>query len=142
MSAPDFLDSNILVYAYDSADRRKQAAAQKLVSNALSGAAVISVQVLAELSAILLYKATPKIRPEQVLQVLDALTPIPVIQPDARMVRRAVEAHAAYGIHFYDGMIVAAAERSGCARIWTEDLNPGQDYFGIPAANPFQEPES
>ena len=56
-----------------------------------------------------------------------------------RLVRRAVEAHAAYGIHFYDGLIVASAERAGCGRIWSEDLNPGQEYFGIKMANPFQE---
>jgi predicted nucleic acid-binding protein len=55
------------------------------------------------------------------------------------LVRRAVEAHAAYGIHFYDGLIVASAERAGCGRIWSEDLNPGQEYFGIKMANPFQE---
>ncbi len=57
---------------------------------------------------------------------------------DADMVRRAVEAHAAYGIHFYDGMIVAAAEREGSAKIWSEDLNAGQKYFGVTVANPFE----
>jgi len=53
-------------------------------------------------------------------------------------VRRAVEAGAAYGIHFYDGMIVAAAESAGCGRIWSEDLNPGQKYFGVSVENPFR----
>ena len=53
------------------------------------------------------------------------------------MVRRAVEAHVAYGIRFYNGMIVAAAERGGCPRIWSEDLNPGQKYFGVTVTNPF-----
>jgi predicted nucleic acid-binding protein len=42
-----------------------------------------------------------------------------------------------YGIHFYDGMIVAAAERAGCGRIWSEDFNAGQKYFGITVTNPF-----
>jgi predicted nucleic acid-binding protein len=52
-------------------------------------------------------------------------------------VRRAVEAREVYGLHFYDGMIVAAAERAGCERIWSEDLNTGQKYFEITVANPF-----
>ena len=39
--------------------------------------------------------------------------------------------------HFYDGMIVAAAERGGCRRILSEDLNAGQKYFQIPVENPF-----
>jgi predicted nucleic acid-binding protein len=49
-----------------------------------------------------------------------------------------VEAHATYGLHFYDGMIVAAADRAGCSRIWSEDLNSGQRYFNVEAANPFR----
>jgi predicted nucleic acid-binding protein len=53
------------------------------------------------------------------------------------MVRRAIEAQLAYGVHFYDGMIIAAAECGGCSRIWSEDFNSGQDYFGIPARPPF-----
>jgi predicted nucleic acid-binding protein len=52
-------------------------------------------------------------------------------------VLRRSAAHAEYGIHFYDGMIVAAAERGACQRIWSEDFNPGQLYFGIRAENPF-----
>jgi predicted nucleic acid-binding protein len=68
---------------------------------------------------------------------LDALWPIRAIASDAEMVRRAVEAKAEYGLHFYDGMIVAAAERGGCGRIWSEDLNPGQQYFGVAVENPF-----
>jgi predicted nucleic acid-binding protein len=41
-------------------------------------------------------------------------------------------------VHFYDGMIVAAAERGGCGRIWSVDLNTGQKYFGIAVENPFR----
>ena len=137
MSAPDFLDTNVLVYSYDRVDRTKQLVAQKLVAAALNGAASISVQVLAELSVTLLHKASPPLRPEQVSAILDAIAPIPLVAPDREMVRRAVEARAEYGIHFYDGMIVAAAERAGCARIWSEDLNPCQAYFGVRVENPF-----
>ena len=53
------------------------------------------------------------------------------------MVRRAVEVQGRYGLHFYDSLIVAAAERAGCERIWSEDLNSGQKYFGISVQNPF-----
>jgi predicted nucleic acid-binding protein len=34
-------------------------------------------------------------------------------------------------------MIVAAAERANCSRIWSEDLNAGQSYFGVGVENPF-----
>lgn len=137
MSGPDFLDTNILVYAYAPADARKQKIAQGLVGKALSGEAVASSQVMAEFSATLLHKVARPMRPDEVLIALDALGAMRLIQPDHAMVRRAVEARATYGIHFYDGMIVAAAERGGCVRILSEDLNAGQKYFQIPVENPF-----
>jgi predicted nucleic acid-binding protein len=60
------------------------------------------------------------------------------VVPDADLVRRAVESRDTYGIHLYDGMIVAAAECGGCERLWSEDLNSGQQYFGVTVENPFR----
>jgi predicted nucleic acid-binding protein len=138
MPAPDFLDTNVLVYAYDPSDTRKQRIAQDLVRRALTGDIFVSTQVLAEFAATLLHKMAPAARPEDVAAVLDALGPIRVVVPDGDIVRRAVDVRAQYGVHFYDGMIVAAAERVGCERIWSEDLNAGQKYFGIAVENPFR----
>jgi predicted nucleic acid-binding protein len=137
MNGPDFLDTNILVYAYAPADARKQKIAQGIVGKALSGEVIASSQVMAEFAAALLHKVARPMRPEEVLIALDALGAMRLIHPDHGIVRRAVEARAAYGIHFYDGMIVAAAERGGCGRILSEDLNAGQKYFQIPVENPF-----
>jgi predicted nucleic acid-binding protein len=138
MPGHDFLDTNILVYAYDISDPAKQRIAQDLVRKAVAGGLVISTQVLAEFAATLLHKLSPAPSSQDVIALLDALAPIRLIPPDHEIVRRAVEAKSAYGLHFYDGMIVAAAERAGCERIWSEDFNPGQKYFGIAVANPFQ----
>ena len=137
MSGLDFLDTNVLVYAYDVTDPVKQSIAQDLVRRAVAGGLVISTQVLAEFAATLLHKLVPAPSSEHVIALLDTLAPIRLVLPDHDTVRRAVEARAAYGLHFYDGMIVAAAERAGCERIWSEDFN-GQKYFGVVAANPFQ----
>lgn len=138
MSAPDFLDTNILVYAYDAADPAKQAVAQELVRKAIAGETVISSQVLGEFAATLLHELSPPARPEDVIALLDTLAPIKLVALDGDIVRRAVEARSVYGVHFYDGMIVAAAERAKCERIWSEDLNAGQEYFGVKVANPFK----
>src|ERR1700674_5657 len=138
MPAPDFLDTNVLVYAYDASDPAKQTVAQELVKKAIAGGIVISSQVLGEFAATLLHKVSLPARPEDVNELLDVLAPIKLVVPDGGIVRRAVEARSAYGLHFYDGMIVAAAERARCERIWSEDFNPSQKYFGIAVANPFQ----
>ena len=43
-----------------------------------------------------------------------------------------------YGISFWDLLIVAAAEKAGCTRIVSEDLNSGQSYHGIAVVDPFR----
>jgi predicted nucleic acid-binding protein len=138
MPAPHFLDTNILLYAYDRSDRGKQLIAHDLLRKALAGNSMVSTQVLAEYASALLHKMSPPVSPKDLKVILNALAPIRVILPDGDMVLRAVEARAEYGVHFYDGMIVAAAERGRCHRIWSEDLNAGQKYFGILVENPFR----
>jgi predicted nucleic acid-binding protein len=137
MSGADFLDTCVLVYAYMFDDPPKQKIAQELVEKGVAGKCVISSQVLAEFAAVLLHKVSRPAASDAVITILNRLSPIKSIVPDPDLIRRAVEAHSAYGLHFYDGLIIAAAERAGCSRIWSEDFNSGQEYFGVTAANPF-----
>ncbi|MFY9844730.1 MAG: PIN domain-containing protein [Terriglobales bacterium] len=137
MSGADFLDTNVVVYAYDDRSPQKQEVARHLLKVGISGKTVISAQVLAEFAATMLHKVTPAATEAAVMTALDALSNLRLVAPDSELVRRAVEARAAYGIHFYDGLIVAAAERAGCQRILSEDFNAGQEYFGVTVVNPF-----
>ena len=52
-------------------------------------------------------------------------------------VERAIETLRRYRINYWDALIVAAAERSGCRKLLSEDLNPDQRYHGIVVVNPF-----
>ncbi len=137
MSAAEFLDTNVLVYAYDRSDPRKQRIAQGLVHRALDGEIVASSQVLGEFAATLLHKLTPPLRSEDLAGLLDKFASINLVPLDRDVILRAVNAHEQYGLHFYDGLIIASAERGGCAKIWSEDLNPDQEYFGVRVENPF-----
>lgn len=137
MNAAEFLDTNILVYAYDLRDPRKQKIAQNLIHRALDHEIATSSQVLGEFASTLLHKLNPPVKPADVATLLQTLGSIYLVPLDGDVVLRAVKAHAQYGLHFYDGMIVAAAERGGCTKIWSEDLNPGQEYFGARVENPF-----
>src|SRR6266567_9260486 len=116
MPVPDFLDTNIFVYGYDITDPRKQRLAQDLIRRALGGQMLASAQVLGEFASVLLHKVNPPTPPQDVTAILDVLAPIKLVSTDADTVRRAVEVRARYGVHFYDGMIIAAAERGGCER--------------------------
>ncbi|HXR98097.1 MAG TPA: PIN domain-containing protein [Terriglobales bacterium] len=136
MNAAEFLDTNVLVYAY-SPDSVKAPIARRLLEQAVAGQCWISAQVLAEFVAVLLHKVHSPLEPIRVRQILDVISPIPLVPWRSDLVARAAEAHGKFGIHFYDGLIVAAAEHAGCRRIWSEDLKPGQRYFGIEIVNPF-----
>ena len=74
MPGADFLDTDVLVYAYQFNDPHKQSVAQKLVRRALAGKFVISTQVLSEFASTLLHKASPLTtgnrRPPPLLQSL------------------------------------------------------------------------
>ena len=107
------------------------------MERALLGDGVVSVQVLAEFAATLRHKLRPVAPPGVVTEILDAMHSISVVEPQAETVRRAVEAYEQYGVQFYDGMIIAAAEWAGCKKIWSEDLNAEQEYFGVKVEDPF-----
>jgi hypothetical protein len=72
MPGLEFLDSDVLVYAYDPGDPKEQTVAQDLVRRAVLR---ISTQVLSEFSSTLLHKLSPPARPEDVIAVLDAPGP-------------------------------------------------------------------
>jgi predicted nucleic acid-binding protein len=137
MNGVDFVDTNVLVYAYQYTDSRKQRIAQDLVRRAVAERWVISSQVLAEFAVTLLHKFSQAPTAEELNEILDRLEPMKLVLPDMEVVRRAIQARTSYQLHFYDGLIVAAAERAGCERIFSEDFNAGQEYFGVVVVNPF-----
>src|SRR5260370_3990139 len=86
MPAPDFLDTNVLVYAYDASSPKKQRVAQGLVRRAVAGEIVISSQVLAEFSAALLHKLSPAARSEDVLAYVTRHGPTTIIHPPSEII--------------------------------------------------------
>ena len=132
-----FLDTNIAVYAVDSHDSRKHEIAADLIDAAVSGEGFrISAQVLFEFANICQKKLG--CTPQEVLKLLDGLGSVETVNQTPQIVARAVEIKALYGISLQDSMIVAAAEKSGCAELLSEDLSDGQVYAGVRVRNPFK----
>ena len=132
----DFIDTNVVVYANDKRDIEKQKRALEIMEKAFrERSATISQQVLQEYANTALKKLNQS--PQIVLRQLVLLEELPVIFTDAAMVRRAVEMTSLYGVSFWDAGILAAAEKAGCNRILSEDLNTGQSYGTIMVENPF-----
>ncbi len=140
MADRDFFDTNIVVYAVDQRDPEKQTRARALLTHAIeNNTGALSTQVLSEFFTV----STSRRRVPQPLSPADArliieqISVMPVVAVDLPLVRSAVEASQRYGIAYWDALIIAAAEKAGCTRILSEDLNPGQIYNGVPVFNPF-----
>ncbi|MBW2000385.1 MAG: PIN domain-containing protein [Deltaproteobacteria bacterium] len=139
MSAKAFLDTNILVYAYDEYDPRKQKTAQKLLTGGIEQEnVVLSVQVLGEFFNVVTRHIRQPMSPDEAQDIIATLSILSIQDIDLTMVNRAIDTHKMYGISYWDSLIIAAAERAQCTSILSEDLNDGQTYHGIQVSNPFK----
>ena len=133
-----FIDSNILIYAYNRAEPQKQSVATNLVAGFLQNEnAVVSGQVLGEFFSVVTRRIPSPLSVEEATAVIDLISSLPVLDIDSAMVRRAIATHRRYGTSYWDSLIIAAAERAGCTKILSEDMNHGQSYHGIVVVNPF-----
>lgn len=133
-----FLDTNVLVYAYDTHDPVKQKRAQDLLLGGLQREdAVVSTQVLGEFFVAMTRKVRSPISAEDAAALVQLLSSLSVVAIDAPLVHRALQAHLQCRLAYWDSLIVAAAERGRCDTLLSEELNPGQAYLGVTVQNPF-----
>lgn len=138
MTAPSFIDTNVLVYAASSRqnDRGKKRAAIDLMT---AGDFAVSGQVLAEFYVTVTRSNSSAMPPALALawiEEFEAQTCVPV---DAAIVKRGAEISHRFHLSYWDGAIIAAAEAAGATTLYTEDLSHGQRYGSVTAVNPFNE---
>jgi len=142
MTAPVFVDSNVLLYALDDADLHKQQAARNWLAELWkSRRGRVSFQVLNEF-----YVNAIRLNPAAVdaarAEVQDLLTWNPVVV-DGVAIQHAWKLQDGYRISYWDALIVAAAKIATCRFMITEDLQNGQELDGVEVVNPFlRKPES
>ena len=137
MSGKHFYDTNLLVYAIeqDGAESKKSATARRLLA---TGEGCVSTQVLAEF-----YRAVTNRRRDVPLKHDEAVAwvqfwkRLSVSAITIAHVDLALELVQRYGVGYFDAQILAAAHFCCCEIVYSEDLNPGQDYGGIVVVNPF-----
>lgn len=136
--SPQFLDTNVLLYAYDtSAGERHTRAAELVLRLARSRQAAISVQVMQEFYVNAVGKIARPLTPEQAMARLEAFSRWYVHSPLAADVVAATRLGLRWQLSFWDSMIVSSAIRMGCDVLWTEDLSAGQLIEGLTIRNPF-----
>jgi len=133
-----FVDTNVLVYAHDLSAGAKHDRAKELVKELWqTGDGCLSIQILQELYVTLTSKVARPMAAETAAQLIEDLSVWKLHLPDAQDVLAAIGVQRRYGVSFWDAMIVQSAASLSCRRLWSEDLNPGQEYDGVKVMNPF-----
>lgn len=133
-----FVDTNVLIYAEDLANRAKQLAALAWLRELwVRRCGRVSSQVLNEFYV----NVTRKIKPP--MPAGDARAEVrryqrwqPWVQ-DQSTVEAAWAVESRYGLSFWDGLIVASAQAQGCTLLLSEGLQHDQMIDKVRILNPF-----
>lgn len=138
MSDRVFLDSNVLVYLFDSDTPDKQSRSRALLEDLSQDfILVVSTQVLQEFYVSVTRKLKRPLAPQEAMEATRGLTAYSVVQVDVPLIFRAIELSQRETVSFWDALIVRAGMESTCARLLSEDLQHGRSFEGTRIENPF-----
>jgi predicted nucleic acid-binding protein len=134
-----FIDSNVVIYSYDTTDPVKHVKAQQEMKTIMAGGrGCVSTQVFGE------FFHTVVVR-KKIMSPAEAVSAIDRLERGFRvssiapaLVRDAIAIHQRYQIRYWDSLIIATASRMQCTEVLSEDMNDGQDYGGVIVRNPFK----
>lgn len=132
-----FLDTNVVVYAFDVADPEKQARAQAVLHDTDPATLVISSQVLSEFFVVVTRKLATPLAQADAAAAVRSLSAFQVVAVDSTLVQEAITQQEAHQLHYWDALIVSAASRAGCDRLLSEDLQDCQRIGSLEVSNPF-----
>jgi predicted nucleic acid-binding protein len=130
-----FIDTNVVVYAFDSADPAKQRIAITLLES--DDRLVLSTQVLLETWWVLTRRLAEPLNESEASHVIDELSELPVVATDPQLVKQAIRISRRFNIAVWDALVIEAARAAGCTTVLSEDLQTGQDFDGVKVENPF-----
>jgi predicted nucleic acid-binding protein len=131
-----FIDTNILIYAEDGSDKRRQLVALGLLKQLhATSKGVLSTQVLNEYCSVAIKKL--KLPVHHVRAQLDLFEQFEVVQVTPAIIRMGLDLHQTRSLAFYDAQICACAQAAGCSMLYSEDMNAGENMNGLVIVNPF-----
>ena len=142
MTAPVFVDTNVIVYRFDTRDPRKQSRAVDwftLLWNRRSGR--VSFQVLQEAYAVLTRKRKPAMAATDAQRIVRGLAGWRPVTLDLQILERAWLLQERHLLSWWDALIVAATQMCGCRALLTEDLQHGHEFDEVRVVNPFASPD-
>jgi len=133
-----FLDTNVIVYAYDKSAGKKHIQAKEILIDLWkSGYGVISIQVLKEFYVTVTRKIPNTLDIDTAETIIDDFLSWEVVVNDGHNLLEAISIQRRYRFSFWDALIIAAAQESGCSLLYSEDLSSGQKIKNLQIKNPF-----
>ena len=134
-----FVDANVLLYEYDAAEpEKRERAAQWIHALWESGRGRISWQALNEFYSVSTRKL--KASPRVVRPVVEAYMQWEPAGISFGLVQQAWSWMDRASLSYWDALILAAAEHTGCRFLLSEDFQDGRDFGGVRVVNPFRMP--
>ena len=134
-----FVDTNVLLYAFDDSAKAKQARAREWLSACWQRrCGRLSSQVLNE------FYANARKRFASAIAAGDARSEVRRYQlwkpwlVDQATVETAWAVESRFQINYWDALMVAAAQHMGCEWLLTEDLQHDQQFETLRVVNPFK----
>jgi len=136
MSGREFIDTNVLVYADDARDRRKQARARELIRRLMrERRGVLSLQILQEFFA----AATRKLgmSSEEAKQRVSLYSRFDVVTLTPTDLLAAIDLHRMHQLSIWDSLVIRAALNGACTVLYTEDMQAGYMIEDVLLTDPF-----
>jgi predicted nucleic acid-binding protein len=137
MPVRSFFDTNILVYADDKAAPAKQRRSIDLIAeHRRASSGVLSLQILQEYFV----TVTRKLHVESSIarRKVELLAEFYVAVPDVSDILAAIDLHRLHNLSFWDALVIRSAKQSGCAVLFSEDMQHTRAIDGLQVVNPFR----
>jgi len=134
-----FVDTNVLAYAHDKSETRRQPIARALLDSLwTSRSGLVSTQILEEFYVVATRKFDPPMSRRAAREIVALYATWPVVQVDVVLILTASQLEERHRLSFWDALVVEAARVGGAARLVTEDLQHGRRIGGVRIENPFR----
>ena len=133
-----FVDSDIVVYAFDDSDSVRRAGSERALLELMESDKIrLSTQVLQEFYVAITQRVGNPLSPSVALAIMEELSAWPVLVVDYGIVRESILVSKDQRLSFWDSLTVTAAARSGADTLYSEGLTHGQTLLGLQIVNPF-----
>ena len=133
-----FVDTNVLIYAHDRSEIRKQPLAQALLEGLwATRTGTLSTQILQEFYVVATRKFDPPMSRAAAREIVVLYGTWPLVQVDLPLIVAASQLEERHKLSLWDALVVEAARRAGAVRLVTEDLQGGRTMHGVRIENPF-----